>query len=94
MKYILSIVLTLFIFNITNAQSTVKKIDNKTYQQVSKSSSSYIETDMVYIDKNGEKYTIYTHEFSRGDRKGQTGYFIRKISKKSGRQYWKEVKLS
>lgn len=94
MKRILLIMVAILTFGVCNAQSSVTKVDAKTYQQVSKSSNSYTATDMVYIDKNGEKYVIYEHTFTRGDRKGQVGYFIKKVSKKSGKSYWKEVKLN
>ena len=94
MKNIILLVVLLLSLGTLSAQTQTKKVDDKTYQEVSKSSSSYVETDMVYIDKNGQKYTIYSHTFTRGDRKGQTGYFIKKVSKKSGKPYWKEVNLN
>ena len=95
MKRIILILIALVAFGATaNAQSVVK-VDAKTYQATKTSrSSSYEATDMVYIHTDGVKYTIYKHTFTKGKRAGQTGYFIKMTSKKTGKNYWKEVKLS
>ena len=79
-----------------NAQQ-VRKVDAKTYEVVSqrKSSSngvSYVPTDIKL--KDGDTiYTVYKHTFTRGKRTGETAFFIQKVSKKTGKLYWKEVKL-
>ena len=96
MKKIILILIALVAFGATVNAQAVQKVDAKTYQAVkaTKSNSSYEATDMTYIHTDGQKYTIYKHTFTKGSRKGQTGYFIKMTSKKSGKNYWKEVKLS
>lgn len=71
--------------------------NGKTYIKVeetqSKGKSSYIPTGM-YVEIDGKEYQVYSHVFTKGERQGQTGYFIQATSKKSGKTYWKEVKIS
>lgn len=71
--------------------------NGKTYIKIeetqSRGKSEYIPTGM-YVEINGKEYPVYSHVFTRGERQGQTGYFIQVISKRSGRPYWKEVKIS
>lgn len=96
MKRIILILIALVAFGATTNAQSVVKVDAKTYQatKASRSSSSYEATDMTYIHTDGVKYTIYKHTFTKGKRAGQTGYFIKMTSKKTGKNYWKEVKLS
>jgi hypothetical protein len=71
--------------------------NGKTYIKIeetqSKGKSSYIPTGM-YVEIDGKEYQVYSHVFTKGERQGQTGYFIQATSKKSGKTYWKEVKIS
>lgn len=97
MKRFIILMLCLVTFGIAAAQQQTQKVDTKTYQAVKaerSGSSSYKATDMTYIHTDGVKYTIYEHTFTKGARKGQKAYFVQMTSKKSGKKYWKEVKLS
>jgi hypothetical protein len=95
MKHIVLLIALLLGLGTISAQTQTKKVDNKTYQAVKASkATSYVATDMKYIETDGQTYTIYEHTFTKGARKGQVGYFIKKTSKKSGKSYWKEVKLN
>lgn len=75
----------------------VEKVDAKTFKAVKSSSSrgtGYQPTGYSYIDTDGKKYEIYSHKIARGDRAGQTAYYIKKVSKKSGKEYWKEINVT
>ena len=71
--------------------------NGKTYIKIeetqSRGKSEYIPTGM-YVEIGGKEYQVYSHVFTKGERQGQTGYFIQSTSKKSGKTYWKEVKIS
>lgn len=73
----------------------VEKVDNKTFKATKTSgASSYIATGYSYIDTDGKTYEIYSHKITRGDRAGQNAYYIKKVSKKSGKEYWKEININ
>ena len=97
MKYIC---LTLMMFLCFGAScQEIIKVNNKTFKAVKKESTkdpvSYTKTDMTYIHTNGKEYTIYKKTFTRGNRKGQTGYFITMSNnKKTGKPNWKEIKIT
>ncbi len=98
MKRFILIMLAMLAFGATVNAQQVKQVDAKTYQAVkgtrTSSGSSYIATDIKYIDTDNKTYVVYEHTFTRGTRKGQKAYFIQKVSKKTGKSYWKEIKLS
>lgn len=54
-------------------------------------SSRYTPTTFKWKEKDGTEYQIFYHTITRGDRQGQTVCVIRKVSKKSGKPYWKEI---
>ena len=73
----------------------VEKVDNKTFKATKTSgTSNYVATGYSYIDTDGKTYEIYSHKITRGDRTGQTAYYIKKVSKKSGKEYWKEINIT
>ena len=74
------------------AQTTAKK--DTIYATSNTRGSGYHLTNWVYKETDGSAYPVYSHVVSRGDRQGQTIYCIRKTSKKTGKQYWKEIKVS
>lgn len=96
MKRFIIFMLCLIALGTAAAQQQTERVDSKTFKAVkgTRSESSYTATDMVYIHTDGVKYTIYEHTFSKGARKGQKAYFVKMTSKKTGKSYWKEVKLS
>jgi hypothetical protein len=65
----------------------------ETQSKGKKGKSSYLPTGK-YVEFDGKDYQVYTHVFTKGERQGQTGYFIEVVSKKSGKPYWKEVTIS
>ena len=77
------------------SNTKIEKVDNKTFKATKSSgASSYVATGYSYIDTDGKTYQIYSHKISRGDRAGQTAYYIKKVSKKSGKEYWKEININ
>ena len=58
----------------------------------SKKKSAYEPTNM-WVEMGGKEYQVYSHVFTKGEKQGQTGYFIQMTSKKSGKTYWKEIKV-
>ena len=69
--------------------------NGKTYLKLKEgrqSSSSYVPTN-YWVEYKGQDYQVYSHKFTKGKRQGETGYFIRVKSAKTGKEYWKEVKL-
>ena len=77
------------------SNTKIEKVDNKTFKATKSSgASSYVATEYSYIDTDGKTYQIYSHKISRGDRAGQTAYYIKKVSKKSGKEYWKEINIT
>lgn len=77
---------------------TVVKVDNKTFKATNskKSGGDYKPTGYYYETSKGEKYEIYIHTVSRGDNAGQKACYIKRVSKKTGKEYWSkiDVKLS
>lgn len=65
----------------------------ETQSKGKKGKSSYLPTGK-YVEIDGEDYQVYTHVFTKGERQGQTGYFIKITSKKTGKPYYKEVTIS
>ena len=77
------------------SNTKIEKVDNKTFKATKTSGASgYVATGYSYIDTDGKTYEIYSHKISRGDRAGQTAYYIKKVSKKSGKEYWKEINIT
>ena len=80
--------------SIAMGQVNYQKIDNNTFQAtktVSTKQSTYQPTGKYYIDTDGIKYEIHTHTVTKGDNKGKTFCYIKKVSKKSGKSYWKQI---
>lgn len=75
------------------AQNPVKVTKNGNTFVATKTNAStgYTKTDFVYVDTDGKSYVIYTHKITKGDRQGQTVCYIQKVSKKTGKTYWKEI---
>ena len=77
------------------SNTKVEKVNEKTFKATKSSgASSYVVTEYSYIDTDGKTYQIYSHKISRGDRAGQTAYYIKKVSRKSGKEYWKEININ
>ena len=75
---------------------TVTKVDNKTFKATKQSGSrgsGYKPTGYSYIDTDGKTYEIHSHVVSRGDDAGKTCYYIQRVSKKTGKTYWKKVEV-
>jgi hypothetical protein len=96
-KLILTAMLIMASFVVFAQNPKTYQKNGKTYIKIeetqSKGKSSYIPTGM-YVEIDGKEYQVYSHVFTKGERQGQTGYFIQATSKKSGKTYWKEVKIS
>ncbi len=99
-KFILTamLIMTGFVVFAQNPVQTYQK-NGKTYIKIEqpkskKSRTISYEPTGKYVEFDGKDYQVYTHVFTKGERQGQTGYFIKVTSKKSGNSYWKEVTLS
>lgn len=96
-KLILTAMLIMASFVVFAQNPKTYQKNGKTYIKIeetqSKGKSSYIPTGM-YVEIDEKEYQVYSHVFTKGERQGQTGYFIQATSKKSGKTYWKEVKIS
>ena len=74
----------------------VERVDSKTFKATKQSGSrgnGYQPTGYNYIDTDGNTYEIYSHVVSRGADAGKTCYYIKRVSKKSGKEYWKKVEV-
>jgi len=73
----------------------VVKVDNKTFKATNskKSGGDYKPTGFYYETSKGEKYEIYTHVISRGDNAGQTACYIKRVSKKTSKEYWSKINV-
>lgn len=79
-----------------NAQSVNVTREGKTFTatKVAKTNSrgsGYQATGYTYIDTDGNAYEIHTHEVTKGKDQGKVKCYIRRTSKKSGKEYWKEI---
>ena len=79
-----------------NAQSVNVTKEGKTFTatKVAKTSSrgsGYQATGYTYIDTDGNAYEIHTHEVTKGKNAGQTKCYIQRVSKNTGKSYWKEI---
>lgn len=52
--------------------------------------STYTPTGIFYEIK-GVEYEIYTHKITRGDNAGKIACYIKRVSKKSGKEYWQKI---
>ena len=73
----------------------VVKVDSKTFKATSskKSGGDYKPTGFYYETSKGEKYEIYIHTITRGDNAGQKACYIKRISKKTGKEYWSKINV-
>lgn len=71
------------------------KVDNKTFKASSKKSGSsdYRATGYYYETSKGDRYEIYTHTISRGDNAGKKACYIKRVSKKTGKEYWQKIDI-
>lgn len=53
--------------------------------------SSYQPTGKYYVDTDSIRYEIYIHTVTKGKDAGQTYCYIQKVSKKTGKSYWKRI---
>lgn len=94
MKKIILILIALVAFGATvNAQS-YSKVDNNTFQAVAVTktkASTYTPTGYYYVDRDSVRYEIHIHTTTKGKNAGQTYCYIQKISKKTGKPYWKKI---
>lgn len=77
----------------TNGNVTIVK-EGKTFTATKaggKSGSGYQPTGYTYIDTDGNAYEIHTHEITKGKNQGKTKCYIQRVSKTSGKNYWKEI---
>lgn len=73
----------------------VVKVDNKTFRATNskKSGGDYKPTGFYWETKSGERYEIYLHTISRGDRAGQKACYIKRVSKKTNKEYWQKIDI-
>lgn len=79
------------------SEQKVIKVDTKTFKATKQSGtkgSGYQPTGYSYIDTDGNKYEIYSHVVTRGNNAGKTQYYIKRVSKKTGKPYWKRIDVS
>lgn len=89
MKHIMFILL-LVLFGVASNTAFAACQDTIRVEAKAKS-SSYEKTGDVVVYK-GQTYDLYKHTFTKGKRAGQVGYFIRRTSAKTGKEYWYELK--
>lgn len=72
----------------------IEKVDAKTFRAVKSSSrgGDYKPTG-YYYEVKGERYEIYLHTISRGDNAGKVACYIKRVSKKSGKEYWQKIDI-
>ena len=90
-RYIITIVLMLFFGVFTIQAQNYTRVDNTTFQSTKTKSSSYKPTGKYFIDKDNIRYEIHVHKVSKGKDAGQTYCYIQKVSKKTGKSYWKKI---
>lgn len=75
-------------------KTTVTK-DGKTFTAVKNNTDNtdkgYKPSGFQYIDTDGISYEIYTHTIQKGENAGETRCYIRRVSKKTGKPYWKKI---
>lgn len=77
------------------AQAQEKNIvrNGNTFEVVKETSEGkgYTPTGYYYKDVDGQRYEIHTHTTQRGKNKGVTRCYIQRVSKETGKPYWKVV---
>lgn len=94
MKHIMFIITLLLLGNIAMGQSTIKKVDSRTFQQVKvdkNTDSTYTPTGYYYVTKKGDRYEIYIHTPSRGKNSEVKQCYIKRTSAKTGKTYWQKI---
>lgn len=81
---------------LTWGQASYSKVDGNTFkaEKVTKEKAKATYTKAIgkyYIDTDSVKYEIYTHTVTKGKEAGQTFCYIQKVSKKTGKPYWKRI---
>lgn len=64
--------------------------EGKTFVQTSSrggSANSDIPTEYKWKDKSGNEYSIYLHQYTKGEKQGHWGAYVIKKSAKSGKEY-------
>lgn len=51
----------------------------------------YTPTGYYYVDTDGQTYEIHTHTAQKGEHQGETFCYIQRVSKKTGKPYWKKI---
>ena len=94
MRHILICVALMLCMGTAFGQSSYTKVDNNTFQSVKVErarSSNYQPTGKYYIDRDSVRYEIHTHTVTKGADAGKTFCYIQKVSKKTGKPYWKRI---
>lgn len=96
MKKIMLMVLLLVAANtVVWGQSTYTKNSNGDFQAVKTErkakASTYTPTGKYYVDTDSVRHEIYLHTITKGDNAGKQACYIQKVSKKTGKSYWKKI---
>lgn len=51
----------------------------------------YAPTGYYYVDTDGQTYEIHIHTTQKGEHAGETKCYIQRVSKKTGKPYWKII---
>ena len=98
MKRILLFMVILLISGVAmgqTAQTTKVSEPTKSHKVIKadskkESKSTYTPTG-VYYEIKGVEYEIYTHKITRGDNAGKVACYVKRVSKKSGKEYWQKI---
>ena len=94
MKHIILCIMMMLAMGAALGQASYTKVDNNTFQatKVTRAkATSYQPTGKYYVDKDSVRYEIHTHTVTKGKDAGQTFCYIQKVSKKTGKPYWKKI---
>ena len=74
--------------NTAKAQSDVKR-EGKTFIASSSRSSSSddVATTYTWKDNKGNEYPIYLHKYTKGEKAGKWGAYVKKVSAKTKKEY-------
>lgn len=73
-------------------QNNIVKNGN-TFEVVKETSEGkgYTPTGYYFRDVDGQRYEIHTHTTQRGKNKGVTRCYVQRVSKETGKPYWKVI---
>lgn len=87
-KFIIMVCATIAVFASANIAKAQIVKNGKTFETTKTiRASNDIPTDYIWKDSKGNEYTIYLHQYTKGEKDGEWTAYVFRISQKTGKKY-------